>query len=161
MRHDLLRIMIVDDNAHMRTLLVEILRAIGVRHVVEAPDGSAAMNAMRTQQVDIVISDLAMRPMDGIEFVRRLRTSPDSPSPLVPVIMITGHSTTARVAEARDVGVNEILSKPVTAKGVLDRLGRVIEHPRTFVRSAAYFGPNRRRRKDPSYSGPWRRSEDV
>ena len=144
----------------MRVLLTEILRAIGVRQVYEANDGAEALQLMRTHQIDIIMSDLAMQPLDGIDFVRLLRNSPDSPNPMAPVIMITGHSTHKRVNEARDVGVNEFLSKPVTAKGVLDRISRVVENPRPFVRTAQYFGPDRRRRNDPEYKGPMRRTND-
>ena len=161
MRFELLNILLVDDNHHMRVLLTEILRAIGVRQVYEANDGAEALQVMRTHQIDIIMSDLAMQPLDGIDFVRLLRNSPDSPNPMAPVIMITGHSTHKRVNEARDVGVNEFLSKPVTAKGVLDRISRVVESPRPYVRTANYFGPDRRRRQhDPDYSGPMRRSTD-
>jgi two-component system chemotaxis response regulator CheY len=160
LRFELLKILLVDDNHHMRVLLTEILRAIGVRQVYEANDGAEALQMMRTHQIDIIMTDLAMQPLDGIDFVRLLRNSPDSPNPMAPVIMITGHSTHKRVNEARDVGVNEFLSKPVTAKGVLDRIGRVVESPRPFVRTANYFGPDRRRRHDPDYAGPLRRSTD-
>ena len=160
MRFELLKILLVDDNHHMRVLLTEILRAIGVREVHEANDGAEALQMMRTHQIDIIMSDLAMQPLDGIDFVRLLRNSPDSPNPMAPVIMITGHSTHKRVNEARDVGVNEFLSKPVTAKGVLDRIGRVVESPRPYVRTANYFGPDRRRRHDPDYAGPMRRGTD-
>ena len=160
MRFELLKILLVDDNHHMRVLLTEILRAIGVRQVYEANDGAEALQLMRTHQIDIIMSDLAMQPLDGIDFVRLLRNSPDSPNPMAPVIMITGHSTHKRVNEARDVGVNEFLSKPVTAKGVLDRISRVVENPRPFVRTAQYFGPDRRRRNDPEYKGPMRRTND-
>jgi CheY-like chemotaxis protein len=145
----------------MRLLLIEILRAIGVRQVYEAADGAAALQIMRTEAIDIVITDLAMQPMDGIGFVKLLRNSPDSPNPVAPVIMVTGHSTQRRVAEARDVGVTEFLSKPVTARGVIDRITRVVSNPRPFVRSNDYFGPDRRRRDDPAYQGPMRRSDDA
>jgi two-component system chemotaxis response regulator CheY len=160
LRFDLLKILLVDDNHHMRVLLTEILRAIGVRHVFEATDGAEALQLMRSHQIDIIMSDLAMQPLDGIDFVRLLRNSPDSPNPMAPVIMITGHSTMKRVNEARDVGVNEFLSKPVTARGVLERIGRVVENPRPFVRTSNYFGPDRRRRNDPNYDGPKRRATD-
>ncbi len=79
---------------------------------------------------------------------------------MAPVIMITGHSTMKRVNEARDVGVTEFLSKPVTARGVLERINRVVENPRPFVRTGDYFGPDRRRRNDPAYEGPKRRASD-
>jgi CheY-like chemotaxis protein len=115
---------------------------------------------MRGTNIDIVFTDLTMQPLDGIDFVRLLRNSPDSPNQMCPVIMITGHSTQKRVKEARDAGVTEFLAKPVTARGVIDRITRVVEHPRPFIRNEDYFGPDRRRRVDPSYSGPKRRSSD-
>jgi two-component system chemotaxis response regulator CheY len=157
---ELLKMLLVDDNHHMRVLLTEILRAIGIRHVYEASDGAEALQMMRMQTIDIVMTDLAMQPLDGIDFVKLVRNSPDSPNPMVPVIMITGHSTLRRVAEARDVGVTEFLSKPVTARGVIERITRVIDHPRPFVRSGDYFGPDRRRHDDASYPGPYRRTGD-
>ena len=147
MRSELLRILLVDDNHHMRVLLTEILRAIGVKHVYEANDGAEALQVMRSNPIDIIMSDLAMQPLDG-------------PNPMAPVIMITGHSTQKRVQEARDVGVNEFLSKPVTARGVLERIAQVVDNPRAFVRTGAYFGPDRRRRADPNYTGPRRRASD-
>jgi two-component system, chemotaxis family, chemotaxis protein CheY len=160
LRYDLLRILLVDDNHYMRVLLAEILRAIGVKDIHEANDGAEALQAMRNHAVDIVMTDLSMQPLDGIDFVRLLRNSPDSPNPMVPVIMITGHSTMARVAEARDAGVNEFLAKPLTARGVVERLSQVVENPRAFVRTQDYFGPDRRRRPDPNFKGPWRRAND-
>jgi two-component system chemotaxis response regulator CheY len=160
LRFDLLKILLVDDNHHMRVLLTEVLRAIGVKNLFEATDGAEALLVLRNQPIDIVMTDLAMQPLDGIDFVRLLRNSKDSPNPMIPVIMITGHSTVRRVAEARDVGVTEFLSKPVTARGVIERINRVVENPRPFVRTGDYFGPDRRRRQDAEYQGPHRRRKD-
>ena len=160
MRFDLLKILLVDDNQHMRLLLTEILRALGVRRIFEAQDGAEALQTMREIEIDLVMTDLTMGPLDGIDFVNLLRNSPDSPNPFAPVIMITGHSTMRRVAEARDAGVNEFLAKPVTARGVIHRINLLIEHPRPFIRCATYFGPDRRRRQDPAFTGPWRRQGD-
>ena len=161
MRFDLLKILVVDDNHHMRVLITEILRAIGVKQVNEAADGAEALEMLRTHPIDIVMTDLSMQPLDGIDFVRLIRNSRDSGNPMIPVIMITGHSTMRRVAEARDVGVNEFLSKPVTARGVIERISRVVDNPRAFVRTEGYFGPDRRRqREDPDYPGPFRRQKD-
>jgi CheY-like chemotaxis protein len=160
-RYDLLKILLVDDNHYMRILLAEILRAIGVHHIQEANDGAEGLQMMRDHPIDLVMTDLAMQPLDGIDFVRLLRNSPDSPNQLAPVIMITGHSTFARVNEARDAGVSEFLAKPLTARGVIERLHQAIEHPRPFVRSDDYFGPDRRRRNDPAYKGPRRRGTDT
>jgi len=160
-RYDLLKILLVDDNHYMRVLLAEILRAIGVVRIYEASDGAEGLQMMRDQPIDLVMTDLSMQPLDGIDFVRLLRNSPDSPNKLAPVIMITGHSTFARVNEARDAGVSEFLTKPLTARGVIERLHQAIEHPRTFVQTGDYFGPDRRRRTDPTYRGPRRRASDA
>ncbi|WP_337188849.1 response regulator [Phenylobacterium sp.] len=161
MRYDLLRILLVDDNHHMRVLLTEILRALGVVHIHEANDGAEGLQVMRDHPIDLIMTDLSMQPLDGIDFVRLLRNSPDSPNQLAPVIMVTGHSTFARVNEARDAGVSEFLTKPLTARVVVERLHQAIEHPRPFVRSGDYFGPDRRRRVDPAYDGPRRRASDA
>ena len=160
MRLDLLKILIVDDIRHTRVLLTEILRAIGVQQIYEASDGAEGLQVMRAHNIDIVLTDLAMEPLDGIDFVRLLRNSPDSPNPMVPVLMITGHSTLRRIHEARDVGVNEFMAKPITARGVIGRLQQIIDHPRPFIRTDDYFGPDRRRKNDPEHAGPWRRAAD-
>ena len=160
MRYELLKILLVDDNHHMRVLLAEILRAIGCRNIREASDGAEGLQTLRSYPVDIVITDLAMQPLDGIDFVRLVRRAKDSPNQMCPVIMITGHSTMQRVHEARDAGVDEFLAKPLTAKGVIERMTQVIDNPRPYVRAETYFGPDRRRRADPNFQGPWRREKD-
>ena len=160
MRLDLLKILIVDDIRHTRVLLTEILRAIGIQQIYEASDGAEGLQVMRAHNIDIVLTDLAMEPLDGIDFVRLLRNSPDSPNPMVPILMITGHSTLRRIHEARDVGVNEFMAKPITARGVIGRLQQIIDHPRPFIRTDDYFGPDRRRKNDPEHPGPWRRAAD-
>ncbi len=160
MRYDLLKILIVDDNHHMRVLLSEILKAVGVKHIFEASDGAQALQTMRGLGIDIIMTDLSMQPLDGIDFVRLLRRSPDSPNQMCPVIMITGHSTAARVQAARNAGVNEFLAKPLTARGVVQRINQIVENPRPYVKTEAYFGPDRRRRADPDFPGPFRRDSD-
>ncbi|HEX5378772.1 MAG TPA: response regulator [Phenylobacterium sp.] len=160
MRLDQLKILLVDDNHHMRVLLIELLRAVGINKVFEAADGAEGLQMMRSHPVDIILTDLAMEPLDGIDFVRLLRNSPDSPNQMIPVIMITGHLTVRRIQEARDAGVNEFVAKPITARNVLERLQQIVDHPRPFVRTDDYFGPDRRRRNDPNFAGPWRRSAD-
>lgn len=156
-RYDLLKILIVDDNKHMRVLLGEMLRALGVVDIFEATDGAQGFQVMRNNPIDIIMTDLSMEPVDGIEFVRMLRNSPESPNRMAPVIMVTGHSTLQRVNEARNAGVNEFLTKPLTARGMVERINQIVENPRPYIRTASYFGPDRRRRADPNYAGPERR----
>jgi two-component system, chemotaxis family, chemotaxis protein CheY len=153
-------VLVVDDNAHMRSILKELLRAVGVKTIKEAEDPVEAFEFIKTSQVDLVLLDYAMPIIDGVEFTNMVRTGVDSPNPFLPIVMITGHSERSRVNAARDCGVNEFLVKPVTAKSLLERIQNVVNHPRSFVKSPTYFGPDRRRRKDKSFTGPWRRQED-
>jgi two-component system chemotaxis response regulator CheY len=155
-----LRVLLVDDNQHMRAMVRAVLVGVGVRDVREASDGGEALTILRDWPADVAIVDFQMVPMDGVHFTRLVRTSADSKNPYLPVVMMTGHSEKSRVVEARDAGVTEFIAKPLTAKSVLDRLQAVIYYPRPYVRCAAYLGPDRRRRDDPSHIGPWRRAGD-
>lgn len=155
-----LNVLIVDDNQHMRAITAAILKSVGVRNLREAADGREALDLMREHPFDFAIVDFNMAPMDGIAFTRLVRTSPDSPNPYLPIIMMTGHSERSRVTEARDAGVTEFVAKPIAAKAVLDRIQAVILRPRPFVRTDSYFGPCRRRIVSDGYGGPFRRSTD-
>lgn len=155
-----LRVLLVDDNQHMRAIVMTVLAGVGVTHVRETRDGAEAFEALREWPADVAIVDFQMFPMDGVEFTRMVRTSPASKNPYLPIVMMTGHSEKSRVVEARDAGVTEFVAKPLTAKSMLERLQAVIYRPRPFVRAGDYFGPDRRRRDDPAHDGPWRRAAD-
>ncbi|TCS62098.1 response regulator [Varunaivibrio sulfuroxidans] len=160
--YDLTRLnfLIVDDNKHMRALVKSILHALGVKNVLEAQDGADAFKELRHFPADMIICDWNMSPLDGLDFVRLVRTGADSPNPFVPIIMLTGHTEMNRVMEARDSGVHEFLAKPISAKKLYSRIRSIIEQPRPFVRAGLYFGPDRRRKTNPNYSGPERRKEN-
>jgi two-component system chemotaxis response regulator CheY len=151
-----LRALVVDDNEHMRALLRRLLQRMGIENT-EYADGSAALEVVETEMPDLILTDLTMQFMDGISFTRTIRRSPNEKVQITPVIMITGHADRHRVVEARDVGVNEMMVKPVTERGLLTRVQEVILRPRPFIFGPNYFGPCRRRRVDRNYRGPERR----
>ena len=154
------QILLVDDNQHMRAIASAILASAGASKIREVPDGAQALQALREQHFDLAIVDFNMAPLDGVDFTRLVRNSPDSANPYLPIIMMTGHSEKSRVQEARDAGVTEFVVKPITAKAMLDRIQAVILRPRPFVKCDGYFGPDRRRMQKPDYAGPRRRSTD-
>ncbi len=156
-----LKALIVEDNAHMRALLRALLNSVGIKEIIEASHGGSALQMLREYKSDLVLSDLAMKPMDGLEFTRQVRNSDASPNPFVPIIMITGHTEKHRVEAARDAGVTEFLAKPITAANLFARIAEIVERPRAFVRCEDYFGPDRRRRAVEDYAGPWRRADDF
>ncbi len=156
-----LNVLVVDDNQHMRAITSAILQSAGVRNIRDVSDGALALNVLRDHSIDLAIVDFNMFPLDGVEFTRLVRNSPDSPNPYLPIIMMTGHSEKSRVYEARDAGVTEFVVKPITAKAILDRIQAVIFRPRPFVKTDSYFGPDRRRTAAAGYSGPFRRAGDA
>lgn len=138
-----LKVLLVDDNEHMRAIVGTILKGIGIMNLREARDGSEALEALRTWPADIAIIDFRMEPMDGVDFTRLVRNAADSRNPFLPIIMMTGFADRPRVCEARDAGVTELVVKPVTARSVIDRISAVVFKPRPFVRTEDYFGPRR------------------
>lgn len=82
--------------------------------------------------------------MDGLDFVRLVRTGEDSPNHYIQIIMVTGHFEHHRMTLARDAVTNEMLIKPLSAKSLYSRINAVIERPRPFVETSDYFGEGRR-----------------
>jgi CheY-like chemotaxis protein len=154
-----LDLLVVDDNAQMRTIVGTVLSAAGVRRLHYASDGRKGLKVLGRTPVDVAFVDFEMPVMNGLDFIAAVRSSGDDRR-FLPIIMLTGHSDLKRITAARDSGVNEFLGKPVTAKSILTRLDRVILHPRPFIVAPRYFGPDRRRRSSPDYAGPKRRSSD-
>ena len=155
-----LNFLIVDDNKHMRALVKTILHALGAKNCREASDGADAFKELRHFPADIIICDWNMSPLDGLDFVRLVRTGGDSPNPFVPIVMLTGHTELVKVIEARDSGVHEFLAKPISARSLYARIWIIIEKPCEFIKTKSYFGPDRRR-NDAEYKGSERRVANL
>lgn len=155
------RVLIVDDNRQMRFLVQSVLRAVGIYHCQEASDAFEAFECLKNTPTNLIITDIAMKPLDGIEFTRLLRMAPDSPGPSVPILIMTGHSERWRVTAARDAGANGFLAKPISAKSMLQHIGTTLQDNRRFVRTGSFYGPDRRRGPKPGFQGPMRRSTDF
>jgi len=152
-----LRVLVADDNAHMRRIIRAILHGLGVREVYEAADGAEAVEQFIAHAPDVVVADWVMPILDGIEMTRMMRDQKSSVNPFVPIIMVSGHSERAKVMAARDAGVTEFMCKPISAKALHDRFLSVVLQPRQFVRTKTFFGPDRRRFIHPNYNGSERR----
>ena len=158
-RFDRVRVLVVDDNVHMRKLVTTILQAFGVVQISEAESADRAWQSLRDSNPDVIVLDWVMEGMSGVELVRMIRSNPQAPNPFVPVIMLTGHTSLDHVRQARDAGINEFIAKPVSVKTMMSRLVSVIEHPRPYVRTGVFFGPCRRRRNTQDHKGPERRND--
>ncbi|MEC9347608.1 MAG: response regulator [Pseudomonadota bacterium] len=155
----MLMVMVVDDNRHMREILVQIMRALGIRNVLTYDDGAAAWQALHHNPVDVVLIDQVMTPVTGVEFTHLVRHSDDSPNPFIPILMVTAYADRPTIIAARNAGVHDIVVKPVSAGVIAARLTDLILRPRNFVRTETYFGPDRREGASPD-SGDRRRHAD-
>jgi len=152
-----LRFLVIDDSLHMRRIIRALLQGFGSREVHEADDGAGGLEAFNQYTPDIVIIDWAMPIFDGLEFARMIRQPDTNASPFTPIIMLTAHSERKRVTAARDAGITEFMVKPISANALYHRIVNVIANPRRFIKTATYFGPDRRRNSAPDYTGPERR----
>ncbi len=152
---DKLCVMVVDDNAFMRDLLANTIKAFGIDHVVAEPDCATAIKRLKLSKtdpiaagigtVDMIISDYLMEGVDGILFLHWIRTNQGVPDRFVPFVMVSGAADQFVVEQARDTGVSEFMAKPFSARSVADRILAVVNSPRQFVLAPGYFGPDRRR----------------
>ncbi len=142
----------------MRAIVCELLRAFGVREITEADSGAEALRKATLSEPDIVICDYAME-LDGFTFTRQVRRGLTKLDPMLPVILMTGHTEPSRVIAARDAGITEFLAKPLSAETLFSRIAAVIDRPRPFTHAPDYVGPDRRRHAE-NYSGFRRRACD-
>lgn len=155
------RVLIVEDNQPMLEIITYLLKAYGVKEVLRARDGEEGFKIFCREDPDFAIVDWMMQPVDGISFTKMVRRDSSSPNPYCPIILISGFSEKQRVTTARDAGVTEFLVKPFTARDLYKRVVQIVERPRQFVRSPDFFGPDRRRKRDPNFEGERKRTDDV
>ena len=139
-----LTVLVVDDSSFMCNMIDAILKSYGCRNVVLAESVSHA-GKLLDRTIDLAIVDWFMEPLDGLEFVRRVRTGVDGENPYLPIVMLTGHSEVLRVCQARDAGVNDFIVKPVSGASIYRRVVSLVEDRRPFIRSKSFLGPDRRR----------------
>lgn len=145
-----LRALVVDDNTFTRRLICEVLRNLGFNlgNLIEAGDGLAALNILETESFDLVISDWHMKPMDGLTFTRKIRDPLASPALNTPIILCTADPQQDVIKRALQIGVNQVIAKPINIANFSKRLRAVFDADRLPVKSGDYLGPDRRYEND-------------
>jgi two-component system, chemotaxis family, chemotaxis protein CheY len=121
------RILIVDDSSVMRKIIERSLRQAGLElgEIVEAGNGIEALAAVQAGVFDLVLSDINMPAMDGIEFLRQLVTIESCKG--TPVVMITTEGSESRVVEALSIGAKGYIRKPFTPDQIKERVTPLLE----------------------------------
>lgn len=118
------QILVVDDYQTMIRIIRNLLKQLGFENVDEAPDGTAALQKLRTQPYGLVISDWNMEPMTGFELLKEVRA--DEGLKATPFIMITAESKTENVIAAKKAGVNNYIVKPFNAQTLKAKIASVL-----------------------------------
>ena len=154
-----LSFLVVDDNHHMISILRELLRALGAGTVHDARDAADAFEIVRSSPIDLAIVDYLMEPLDGLDFIRLIRTAKDSYDPELPILLLTAHTERGRIQEARDAGASDVVRKPISAERLYQRIQALLQVNRRFIKTPRYTGPDRRRLRPKPYSEPDRRKD--
>ena len=115
-------ILIVDDSAAIRKILQRVLlqTEIAIGKIVEAGDGVEALARMKENQIGLILSDINMPNMDGLQLLSELKSSAEHKN--VPVLMITTEGAQAKVLEAVNLGAIGYVRKPFTADQIKEKL---------------------------------------
>ena len=119
-----LRFLIVDDSGSMRRIVRQFLQNKGVTRIAEAENGQSALELARFQPLDIIISDLNMPVMDGMEFLKRVKADPGCRD--IHFIMLTVEAVQKTMNQALALGADAYIVKPVTEEQFVREVKRVV-----------------------------------
>jgi two-component system chemotaxis response regulator CheY len=120
-----MNILVVDDFSTMRKIIKNILRQLGYINILEADDGTSAMEVLRSEKGDFIISDWNMPQMTGIELLTAVRTSEEWKDMLF--LMVTAEGQKENVIEAVKNRVNNYIVKPFTPETLTEKINKVFE----------------------------------
>ncbi|OPY85213.1 MAG: Chemotaxis protein CheY [Smithella sp. PtaU1.Bin162] len=120
-----IKILVVDDFATMRKVVRNLLKQVGYDDIVEAEDGVMALKALKSQKIDVVVSDWNMPNMSGLELLKAVRADADLAK--TPFLMVTAEALQDNVVAAVKAGVNNYIVKPFTAEVLNEKIKKIME----------------------------------
>ncbi len=120
-----IKILIVDDFSTMRRILKNILKQLGFTNVTEADDGTTALEQIKANNFDLIISDWNMPQMTGLDLLKAIRGMEEYKA--IPFLMVTAEAQKQNVIEAVQAGVSNYVVKPFTAEAISDKLEKILK----------------------------------
>jgi CheY-like chemotaxis protein len=155
-------VLIVGDRASEQDILAQMLMGFGVSKILRKAGETDALHALSKEQFDLALIDASIRAGDGYRLISSTRRLTQQSLKQVPIILICGHVRKAEFCRARDCGAHFLLTKPISAQVLFDRILWMTRDKRLFVEGSSYAGPDRRIR---SYGPPvgveGRRCDDL
>lgn len=121
-----LKILIIEDESHIRGIIRQILQRIGVEHIFESEEGGDGFMQTIRHRPDLVLCDIHMDPVDGLKYLQTLRTAQIEVVKDTPVVFLTSNADHETVLRAKEYMVNGYLVKPVSLNDVKKQIGRAL-----------------------------------
>lgn len=153
-------ILIADPSSYMSMLIHSMLRGFGSTKVLEVRNSNGVFQTLTAHKVDLLICDARLPPHGGLRLTRAVRRNEANENRTLPILVMTGDGRETTVKLARDAGANMVIAKPMSPASLYDRLAWIAFHPRQFVDTATYFGPDRRFKIEGYPNGVGRRKGD-
>ena len=118
-------ILVVDDFSTMRRIISNVLRQLGFDNIIEADDGSKALEILEAEKVDFVITDWNMPQMSGLDLLKALRASEKQELKDMPVLMVTAEALQDNIIAAAKAGVNNYIIKPFDAQTLSEKINKI------------------------------------
>jgi two-component system, chemotaxis family, chemotaxis protein CheY len=129
--------LLVDDNPAALNILRSMLAMLGAKPPLEAMDGAAAMELVRGNELDCIITDVRMEPMSGGEFIRWVRRSNENSNPTVRILAMSAYRDQREITAVRQEGANGFLGKPVSVPLLEAAIKALADSPDDFVEVVA------------------------
>ncbi len=116
-------VLVVDDFSTMRRINKNILKELGFKNILEADDGTTALEVLKSNKVDLIISDWNMPKMTGLEFLKKVRASSEYKD--IPFLMVTAEAQKENIIEAVKAKVSNYIVKPFTAQTLSEKIEKI------------------------------------
>jgi two-component system chemotaxis response regulator CheY len=120
-----MKILVVDDFATMRRIVKNILKQLGYENILEADDGAGALEVLKREKIQFIISDWNMPQMSGIELLKAVRATEEWKD--LPFLMVTAEGQKENVIEAVKNKVNNYIVKPFTPETLMEKINKIFE----------------------------------
>ena len=120
-----MKVLVVDDFSTMRRIVRGLLKELGFTNVDEAEDGVVALNKLKSEPFDFVVSDWNMPNMTGLELLKAIRA--DAKLAHLPVLMVTAEAKKENIIEAAKAGASGYVVKPFTAATLDEKLNKIFK----------------------------------
>ena len=122
------RVVVVEDEAVMSTFILSSLRRLGILDLYAFTDGASALRELAKLKPDLILTDVHMQPVGGLEFVRQLRALPLAQISNIPVIFLSADSSTSTVGEAVPLGVKGYMVKPPSITALTAKIEQALRN---------------------------------